>query len=93
MFFEVFAASSEPDYNDNDVVEFGFMSVAVQLNFRSGTDPVYFSFNGKDDSGVLHVAGGDYRQNQTFKPLRTNKVWFRGASGDEIVEVTALPAV
>jgi len=92
MFFEAYTAPNEASYVDDNVVEIDFTSIVLQLNYRTGANPVYFSFNGTDDHGVLAGAGG-YRKEQTLDPLRVNKIWFRGGSGAEVIEVTALEAI
>lgn len=90
MFFVSATGVSNAVYNDTKKYNFGFASRMVQLLFKSGTGPIYYSFNGSDDHGVLNNVAGSI-QKQILEPFRTNRVWLRGGDGTEIVEITATP--
>ncbi len=90
MFHTVETGISNADYDDSHVYAFGFQSNTVQIHFRSGTGPIYYSFNGTDDHGVLNNATG-FVQTQVLEPFQANRLWLRGGDGTEIVEITALP--
>lgn len=71
-------------------IDFGFTSRIVQLVFRSGTNPIEYSFDGTNVHGKLHNTAGHVKS-QILEPFHANQIWFGGGSGDEIVELTVLP--
>lgn len=71
-------------------IDFGFTSQSVQLVFRTGTNPIFYSFDGSNIHGKLHNSAG-YVKAQLLEPFRANQIWFGNGSGDEIVELTVLP--
>jgi len=90
MFHEIATGISNSGYNDTKKYEFDFTSKMVQLHLKSGTGPIYYSFNGSVDHGVLGLTPGDI-QTQCLEPHRANRVWLRGGDGTELVDITALP--
>lgn len=90
MFYEKATGVDNAEYDDDHIYEFGFMSGSVQLNFRSGTGPIQYSFNGSVDHGELGLSAGMI-QNQILEPYRAHRIWLKGGDGSEIVEITVLP--
>lgn len=78
------------DYDDDHRYQFGFSSNAIQIHFRSGTGPIFYSFDGQNDHGELNNLAGSI-QTQVLQPFRANQIWLRGGDGTEIVEVYATP--
>ena len=89
-YFEVKTGVSNSAYDDDHKYDFGFESSYLQLHYRSGTSPIYYSFNGSEDHGMLDDAIGFIRT-QILNSFHTNEVWLRGGSGDEVVEIIAHP--
>ena len=89
-FFELVTGKTNSEYGDSVRYKFGFISSYLQLHYRSGTNPIYYSFNGSEDHGVLDNAIGSI-QTQIFGDFSTNEIWLRGGSGDEAVEIIAHP--
>jgi len=90
MFHEIATGGANATYDDTNQYLFDFTSRMVQLHFQSGTGPIYYSFNGSVDHGVLNDTPGSI-QLQCLEPHRANRVWLRGGDGTELVEITALP--
>ena len=89
-YFQLVTGKTNSDYGDDVKYEFGFPSGYVQLHYRSGTNPIYYSFNGSEDHGVLDNAIGSI-QTQMLSDFCTGEIWLRGGSGDEAVEIIAHP--
>ena len=89
-FWQEITGKTNSNYDDDNVVEFGFSASFLQIHYVSGTNPIYYSFNGSEDHGKLYDSVGSI-QTQMLNNVRQNKVWFRGGSGDEIIEVKAHP--
>lgn len=90
MFFESATGVSNAGYVTTKKYEFGFTSRMVQLLFKSGTGPIYYSFNGNEDHGILNDIPGSI-QKQILEPFNTNRVYLRGGDGTEIIEISAIP--
>lgn len=78
---------SNSTYGDSSRIQFGFQSHLILINHRSGTNPIYFSFNGQDDHGVLHSGDGYIKSIEV--PVVSSVIWFRGGTGDEIMDLFA----
>jgi hypothetical protein len=87
-YFEVITGIDNATYDDDHKYDLGRMSSFWSILFKGGTDPIYYSFDGKNDSGVVSDLAG-YLQYQSLEPWVTNTFWLRGGTGDETVEVTA----
>jgi hypothetical protein len=90
VFYEKVTGIDNSEYDDTHMYKFGFMSGTVQLNFRSGTGPIQYSFNGSVDHGEIGIDPG-LIQTQILEPYRAHRIWLKGGDGTEIVEITALP--
>jgi hypothetical protein len=88
---EVNPLAAGATYVDNRKYEFGFTANVIQIHYRAGTNPVYYSLDGKNDHGVLSNASG-YLQTQILQPTRSNQIWLRNGSGDEVLEIMAQPS-
>jgi hypothetical protein len=76
-------------YSDAKQADFGFISSAVLILYVSGTNAITFSFDGKNDHGVLNDDGFSLRvYNST---INTKDVFLKGGIGDEIIEISAIP--
>ncbi len=80
---------SNAAYDDTAYVKLGFTAGWVQIHFVSGNDPIYFSFNGSENHGVVHDATKELQV--TSIPVWTNEIWFKGGTGNEIIRYTATP--
>ena len=89
-YFNEVTGKTNSGYDDDNYHKFGFQSSLVQLHYRLGTNPIYYSFNGSEDHGVLNNVAGSI-QTQILNDFEANEVWFRGGSGDEEIEVIAHP--
>lgn len=83
-------AATIPAYNDTTgLFAFGFTASTVVLNFRSGGAPVFFSFDGTQDHGVLYDALGYMKAIELN--LRTNRIWVRGGDATTVLDIWATP--
>ena len=90
MFFESATGISNAIYGVAKRYQFGFVSGMVQLLFKSGTGPIYYSFDGTNDHGILNNTAGSI-QKQILEPFNTARVYLRGGDGTEIIEISATP--
>lgn len=74
-------------YDETKKLEFGFIPERIIVTFVSGTGPVFFSFNGDEDHGV--VGSSPFVTDRDLYPISRNEIWLKGTAGDEIVQVTA----
>lgn len=89
-YWESVTGMTNAGYDDDNRYGFGFTSDFFQIHYKSGTNPIYYSFNGSEDHGILDNAVGSI-QTQILDSFRANEVWLKGGSGDEIIEITAHP--
>ncbi|MCK5019293.1 MAG: hypothetical protein KAS32_19695 [Candidatus Peribacteraceae bacterium] len=80
---------SNAAYDDVAYVQLGFTAGWIQIHFVSGNSPIYFSFNGSEDHGLVHDAANELQA--TTIPIVTNEIWFRGGTGNEVIRYTATP--
>ena len=85
--FEILTAITNATYGDSKKVEVGFTPEQILIHIRVGTNPIYFSFGGGEDHGVIGTTGGYIQSIQ--QDVSRNEIWFRGGSGDEVVQVWA----
>lgn len=82
-------AGAITDYNDKEI-SFGFTSHRIIINYRAGTAPVVFSFDGSEDHGEIGATAG-YLRTIEFAEHRTNKVFLKGGDATTEIEVYAWP--
>lgn len=90
MYWNLATTINNANYDDSHRYNFGLQSNGVQIHYRTGTNAIYYSFNGTDDHGMLNNIAGSI-QTQLLEPFHANSVWLRGGTGDEEVEVSAWP--
>lgn len=93
MFFQrIDGGINNLTYGDDHRYQFGFLAKTVQIHYESGTGPIYYSFNGEDDHGILDNITGAI-ETQVLQPIRAATVYLRrDATGDgsEVVQIMAL---
>jgi hypothetical protein len=88
VYFEEITGVSNSTYDDNHKYVIGRSSKYWSILFKNGTNPIYYSFDGTEDAGVVSDLPG-YLQFKSLEPWVTNVFYLRGGTGDEIVEVEA----
>jgi len=76
-------------YDDSEMYEIGFTAHRIIALWLSGGQPVYLSFNGKDDHIYLGTSPSQLVDfNGSF-----NRVWVRSAvaAGNEVVKIMCFP--
>jgi hypothetical protein len=87
-YHNVITGVDNAEYDDDHKYPLKLQSSSFSITFRSGTSPIFYSFNGSDDHGVVSDLPG-YLQVKILEPWVTNQFWLKGGTGDEIVEVEA----
>jgi hypothetical protein len=90
VYHNVVTSISNSAYNDTHRYDFGISSLTIVIHFRSGTNPITYSFNGTDDHGTVGGSAG-YIQTMVLEPMRAHSLWLKGGTGDETVEITVTP--
>lgn len=76
-------------YGDAKQLQFGFQAFNVRIRYVSGSDPIFFSFSGDDDSGKVGFSAGMSTE-ELFRDIGpVNVIYFRGGDGSEIIAVEA----
>ena len=89
VYFEEKTTIDNSNYDDDHKYVLGNKSsTSWSILYKSGTSPIFFSFDGTEDAGVVSDLPG-YHQFQLLEPWVTTTFWLRGGTGDEIVEITA----
>lgn len=88
FFREEITGISSAAYGDTKLFQFGFQARNVRIRYVSGSDPIFFSFNGADDSGKVGLSAGMPTE-ELFRELVTNVIYFRGGDGTEVIAVEA----
>ncbi len=63
------------------------MAHRITIHFRSGTNAVEFSTNGSDTFERVGPSVGDKQSVEITEP--STEIWYKGASGDEVISVVA----
>lgn len=80
---------SNAGYVDTKQMQFGFSAGNVRVRYISGTIPIFFSFNGADDSGEVGFSMGR-SDVELFRDIRSvHTIHFRGGDGTETLSVEA----
>jgi hypothetical protein len=86
--FKKVTGITESTYEDSGKTSFGVaVPNSFQIHYASGSNSIYYSFDGKDDHGVVGNDGGQI-QTQIIEPFNSNEVWLRGGTGDEVIHLT-----
>lgn len=77
-------------YNDTTgAFAFGFTASTVIINYRNGGAPLFFSFDGSEDHGILFNSSGYMKAIEMN--IRTNRIWVRGGDAATVLDIWALP--
>lgn len=80
---------SSATYGDAKQLRFGFQAFNVRVRYIFGSDPIFFSFNGADDSGKIGFSAGMSTE-ELFRDIGpVNVIHFRGGDGSEVISVEA----
>jgi hypothetical protein len=90
IFYNAVTSITNSAYNDTVKSSFGFTSETIVVHYRSGSNPISFSFNGAEDHGVIGGSAG-FIQTIVLQPFQAHEIWLKGGTGDEIVEIIVTP--
>ena len=75
--------------HDAKQMQIGFAARNIRVRYISGTIPIFFSFNGSDDSGEVGFSMGR-SDVELFRDITSvNSIHFRGGDGTEVISVEA----
>jgi len=80
-------ATASSTFADTTKITFGFMAHRISIHYKSGTNAVEFSTNGSDSFDVVGPAAGDKQSVELTEP--STEIWYKGASGDEVISIIA----
>lgn len=86
--FDNITASTYDGESADDFASFGFSAKGGGVRVRHlGGDvgAISFSFTGQTDHGVINVGDADL----VFPGLRADRIYFKGGSGNEVIQVYA----
>jgi hypothetical protein len=86
--FDNITAATYGDESADDFASFGFSAKGGGVRIRhlgGAVGAISFSFTGQADHGVINVGDGDL----VFQGIRADRIYFKGGSGDEVIQVYA----